>query len=212
MLISDSKNQTTIDEETSKLVTPNLLYQVEIKVNFNYKYFPNQFATSQTDLSLFKYEKKTTIEKQHQNGVWHGILAKFCYSEGGKYSTDILINKTSSSHIMIGVAQIDSFPKQGGFYAYTTKSAWMFYCANGNKYSRNSNSGYFNRAVKAGEVVSVLIDMDNRELSFAVNYILCGKAYDVAFESDDYKKLALAIDLYNIGDSVTILNPIVKFQ
>lgn len=203
----DEKTRKPIQDEIKALNM--LLYEVDIKANSEYKYFSNEFA--QLVDRFHKYIDDFSVERINQNNVWVGLLGKFSYSSG-KWITDILIEKTNSSCIMIGVSQFDAFPKHGGFHTNSNKTAWMFYCNNGNKYSRGSYAGYYNRRVNAGEVVSVVVDMEKKELSFAVNHILCGKCYDVAFEKDEKKDLALAIDLHQTGDVVRILKPSIVFK
>ncbi len=58
---------------------------------------------------------------------------------------------------------------------------------------------------RAGDLVTVQVDMDTKVLSFRVNSLSLGPAIRMNIASSDLQNLVPAIDIYNIGGSLELL-------
>ena len=115
-----------------------------------------------------------------------------------------IISTTQNGHIMVGVAPQDIDVNAGNNFS---KCGWYFFCYNSTLYSgppkKHSGDSYGQgKNLKAGDIVGVKMDTTKGELSFSVNGVSLGVAYD-GIPLD--KPLVPAIDLYNTNDSVEII-------
>lgn len=80
-------------------------------------------------------------------------------------------------------------------------SSWGL-CGNGLKYPNSNNHDTYPVHFSAGDVVRVTVDMDKKQVSYAVNGVSGG----VAFAKVDEEELAVAVSMYNPGEQVTVLS------
>eukprot|EP00003_Mantamonas_plastica_P015135 TRINITY_DN2582_c0_g1_i2.p2 TRINITY_DN2582_c0_g1~~TRINITY_DN2582_c0_g1_i2.p2 ORF type:complete len:549 (+),score=130.13 TRINITY_DN2582_c0_g1_i2:193-1647(+) len=130
---------------------------------------------------------------------WSTVLATKPI-KSGKHEWEVVINKTTSANIMVGVCEGNMNLNQ--YLGQTeTYQAWSYYgCSS--IYHNGSNISFGSR-FNTGDVVKVRLDMDAGSLSFGKNDIDYGVAY-----SDDLKgrQVFPAVSLYTRDDMVTFRN------
>ena len=81
----------------------------------------------------------------------------------------------------------------------------MLHQANGNLYYNGTHKAYYGSAIPNMSVIDMLFDMDNGRLSFIVNGVNKG----IAFESDDLKtgEYYLTYNCYHTNDVIAMIPP-----
>lgn len=121
-----------------------------------------------------------TVTKIDDNYT-RSVLGDRLFTSGVHY-WEVKINTTTDGTILIGVAHSD-YSKLSSYYSKNIhergKKNLMYYCKTGSKYEDNVASDY-GFETTAGDVVGVLLDLDNRKLTFYKN----GVSQGVAFSGD----------------------------
>lgn len=143
---------------------------------------------------------KTVTASDRSKYVWRTALGTRCM-KSGVHKWEVVIEKTTSTcNIMIGVCeqhqQLTAYP--GG--ADHNAAGWSYYgCAPGYVYHNSRNKDY-GEPFRIGDVIGVVLDMDEGTLSFSKN----GSDFGIAFSTELLgKELYPAISLYDIGDRVS---------
>eukprot|EP00056_Hartaetosiga_gracilis_P000318 m.37796 g.37796 ORF g.37796 m.37796 type:complete len:208 (-) comp10157_c0_seq1:1086-1709(-) len=141
---------------------------------------------------------KTSVK----NGFNANVLSSTSLPMSGKFKVTVTVLKTHVRFIYCGVAP-SSFNINGG-YMYDV-SGWHFRLNAGSldsgpptSYKKKS----YARGVKEGEYVDIVVDREERTISFAVNGEDQGVAYKDVFNNGD--DLRLCVMLYSENDSVRI--------
>ena len=141
---------------------------------------------------------------------WNTIrLSQWMPKNSGVYKFDFRIKSNMSNWVFVGCVS-----EQYNMYKNTTKS--YLGCSNGSwGYSNSGNVASTGRKLygrnqfygpgskvhvtfKSGDTVTVAVDTDKNTIGFFVN----GKFMCTGFRSMQYQKLAAAVTLYSVGDSV----------
>eukprot|EP00298_Acanthocystis_sp_HF-20_P017135 c21673_g1_i7.p1 GENE.c21673_g1_i7~~c21673_g1_i7.p1 ORF type:complete len:106 (+),score=35.18 c21673_g1_i7:1-318(+) len=79
---------------------------------------------------------------------------------------------------MIGLAPKEHFQISGNYNFRTC--GWYLYCGNGNLYSQNRDEGreYHGSGLKVGQIIEVKYDKENERISYVVDGVNCGVAYE----------------------------------
>eukprot|EP00298_Acanthocystis_sp_HF-20_P017132 c21673_g1_i4.p1 GENE.c21673_g1_i4~~c21673_g1_i4.p1 ORF type:complete len:106 (+),score=31.51 c21673_g1_i4:1-318(+) len=95
---------------------------------------------------------------------------------------------------MIGLAPKEHFQISGNYNFRTC--GWYLYCGNGNLYSQNRDEGreYHGSGLKVGQIIEVKYDKENERISFVIDGVDRG----VAFDNINTQKL----DLYPAFDNM----------
>ncbi len=144
-------------------------------------------------IQLSEQARTATATAENQTVATTGWLSQ------GVHSVAFRINY-EHQYVCIGVVGRSFHGYQAGFmgYAEHTHNSWGV--TTGAKYPDEANQGY-GAHFKSGDVVRVTVDMVSRSLSYTVN----GVQYGRAFQDLPENELCVAVSLHNIGDSVTIL-------
>ncbi|KAJ6252671.1 spry domain containing socs box protein [Anaeramoeba flamelloides] len=153
-----------------------------------------QWDTSSADSVVFsENDLKVTAIK---GNFWRGARGNKILTQGVT-TIKIKMDKLhlGNGGIMVGV--VDSMYKG---INYNSAKGHMLYSSNGNYYQNGQPRRRLCKPINQNDIVSVIVDMDRKELSFKLNDIILGVVC-----SDLPKKVLLAIDLYYQRCSASIL-------
>jgi len=100
------------------------------------------------------------------------------YSQGKHYFQFRVVDHSANKHIMIGVSSLTNLSFTSTFYpGYSNDDGCSLYLNNGHVYYSNTNR-YLNSwsACNNGDVIGMLLDLDNRTLTYFKNGGLLGCA------------------------------------
>ena len=141
------------------------------------------------------------LTKTGKDGCSMGAICENKFEKSKEYKWKIKILKsTQYKFIMVGVAPIDFDINLSQF----DNCGWYFYCCNSQLYSGpplNYSRKYTNLK-KVNDEIVIVMNMNKRTLKFIINNEDKGESYtDIPID----KPLFLAVFLYNINDSIEIL-------
>jgi len=134
---------------------------------------------------------------------WDCVVVGEKLVTSGKHDWFIRIEKTKSANIMLGVA--GNQPLTG--CAHSTQGYYL-YANNGKTFAgqplNKSHVPYYDANIPSGSVVGIHLDYDCGTLSFSLNGHDLGLAYNSVSEKG--KPLRLTVSMYNVEDSVRIVD------
>ena len=189
-------------------------YDLEAKINYILNKIQetsfeqiNPLWIANSNPNILVSENRKTARKINRNTIWECILAEPTINPRGRQKFSIrILSITSNQEILVGVALKSTNLYSG---AWSQSTAWMFYAKNGVIYYQGSSWAYFNTgrigSFRAGDIITVQVDMDTKLLSFRVNTITLGPAIRMNIASSDMTNLIPAADFYNVGDSLEFI-------
>lgn len=127
------------------------------------------------------------------NSKWGSIMATQAFTRGRAF-WKCHVTQCASGNAFVGVMTRDG--KIGNYLGYDENSYGFYGC--GNTY-KNGSSHTYASGYRTGDIITCLLDMDKRTLSFKKNE----EALGVAFEGLP-SELFAAVSLYSNGDSIAI--------
>ncbi|HAG44903.1 MAG TPA: hypothetical protein DCL31_18225 [Clostridium sp.] len=121
-----------------------------------------------TDLVLSNNNLTYTSKNTEKCNVRANISRKI-----GKYYWEVTCDNTS--YAMVGVST-GEFNVQSR-YAGSTSTSWAYYCETGRVYNNSVNKVYGSQ-IRNNDVLGVLLDLNNKTLSFSKNGIMLGIAFE----------------------------------
>jgi len=179
---------------------------LEIIKNFGRIYY-NNFTFKNCPLNINenrKYkisgERTNIFTKTGTNDVWMGTICENELEKSKEYKWKIKILKSQYKYIMVSVAPIDFDINSSRF----DNCGWYFYCYDSTLYSgppyKYSCKG--TNLSKVNDEIIIVMNMNKRTLKYIINNEDKGESYtDIPID----KPLVPAVCLYNINDSVEIL-------
>jgi SPRY domain len=181
------KQHMQLDSTTRFFLSTRLdYYQVKIDLVRQYR--------AHSSLVLDNNNHNIKVSKTTENGSWHGLIWDGCIH---KYT--IAIFSSPSLDIMVGFAPFKLFDITKG---NSNSCGWYCRLQNGCLYSQNgviSGKAYTsNYAV--GETITCIYNASKGEISFEKNGVSLG----LAFSNVSGEDIAPAVELGNIGDTITL--------
>lgn len=121
-----------------------------------------------TDLVLSNNNLTYTSKNTEKCNVRANISRKT-----GKYYWEVTCDNTS--YALVGVST-GEFNVQSR-YIGSTSTSWAYYCETGRVYNNSVNKGYGSQ-IRNNDVLGVLLDLNNKTLSFSKNGIILGIAFE----------------------------------
>jgi len=147
-------------------------------------------------------DNENTVTHTGTGSTWQSICGSEFYSVGF-HSWDIRVDKNLSSWMFIGVADKSwaGYSDLSSGYAGYSASAWSYGNApNWGKTNSGRGSAY-GSTYTTGDLVTIKLDMENKKLSFGLNGVDQGVAFDNF--SDE---VCPVVTLYQPGDKITLEN------
>lgn len=153
-------------------------------------------------------EMAKTVTNITQPAGWRTAVCTNSLTGSSVYYWEVTLVKLSETgNAIIGVCEADH--ELSGWIGQTPAHlGWSFHGSAGGSKAYTYHSGAYNsnygRPMKQGDVVGVLVDLVQGELSFFIN----GQSLGVAFTNLTRQTLAPAVSLIESGDSVCFSSPI----
>ncbi|KAJ3444638.1 spry domain containing socs box protein [Anaeramoeba flamelloides] len=131
---------------------------------------------------------------ENKNGGWALVKGKLIMTQG-IYRIRIKIDRHNSNNLMIGVCQKDFTG-----ISYQSAQGWMYDSGSGGTKWHSGTSTNYSQRCNQNDIVTVVVDMDKKEVSFERN----GKDLGVAY-TGIASEVVLAVDFATTTDIITIL-------
>lgn len=177
-------------------------------------YIPNFFEqhnSNTTKIFSFDVERRSITKTLGDNG-WYGVTStKIPDVVSEKLIINFKISSTQNSCIMFGISFSDmENPINKGSYQQMDPEnlSFMFYCYNSSIYSKGRSHKYGIGLCSEGEIITMIIDFQNKTISFRKNGNLFADPFSIGIlESPQYKKnMRFAVDMCEYGDEIRFLD------
>jgi SPRY domain len=183
------KQRLQLDSTTRSYLSTRLDYY-QVKIDIIRQHRAHSLLTVVYNNSIIK------VTNTAENGSWHGLIWDGCTH---KYT--ITIVAFSNSGLMVGFAPFKLFDITKG---NSNSCGWYFYSYNGCLYSQNDvNAKAYSTKCKVGETITCIYNASKGEISFEKNGVSLG----LAFTNVRGEDIAPAVQLLNIGDTITLCTP-----
>jgi SPRY domain len=175
-----------LDSATRGYLTARLdYYQVNVDISRQYR--------ADSLLTVIDSFTDITVTKTAANDAWRGLVW-----DGSIHNYTVTSTSSQHMNIMVGFAPSKLFDVSKTNYS---SCGWYLYLNGGTLYSQNGDSGkpYASRC-KVGDTITCMHDSSSSEISFEKNGVSLG----VAFANVSGEDIAPAVELCNVGDSITL--------
>lgn len=114
-----------------------------------------------------------------------------------------ITSKSGHSH-SIGIVQADKIHDLSNTFIGSTNTSYGYYSYNGLKHNGTNTREKYGDRWKSGDIITVILDMDNCTLSYKVN----DKSQGIAFENITKTEYILGVSTYNIDDEFEWISPL----
>jgi len=146
-------------------------------------------------------ESTGVISHSGRSNSWQSICgAEFVSS--GQHSWSIKIHANVSNWLFIGVADkrwTGWMDQSSGYVGYQANSWSYGSYANWGK-TTGGHGQHYGVSYKTGDIVTIVLDMDQKEVSFNLN----GNEQGVAFKAINADEVCPVVTLYQTGDQVSV--------
>ena len=193
---------------------PNISYDISlrsiyktIKSNFCFKEIKTLNSLKWKNGPNYKLSKNNLIAIKESGGdTWNcSILGDFILPKNKIIKWKIKLNKFSCRsgngwYILVGVGPSNLDQNSTDNYNY----CWTFICGGYGLSLKSGSSKDFcgNKKLKEGDIIEVIMNNINGELSFSVNDFNCGVASTIPLDID----LSPVVLIHDQGDSIELLN------
>jgi len=164
-----------------------------------------QIKNCAKSITKSNYKKRAT---KIQDDQWKSIIGTPNFWQTGKQKFSVKILQVKRNFISVGIA-LDTVDFNS--YIHGENNSWMVcFCCGGKIFDGKGNRKHvdmnqFEGKLKAGDVLSVEMDMDHRLFQFYINEKPAGPAVQVLLNGDHKSHLAPAIDLNDQNDSIEFI-------
>jgi SPRY domain len=175
-----------LDLATRDYLTTRLdYYQVNRDISTQYR--------AHSSLAVIDTFTNIAVTKTAGNNTWGGIIW-----DGSMHKYTITVNSSQGMTIMVGFAPSKLFDVSKINYS---SCGWYLSLYSGTLFSQNGDryKPYSSRC-KVGDIIACIYDSSSSEISFEKNGVSLGVAYTDVNGED----IAPAVELYHVGDSITL--------
>jgi len=176
-------------------------------------YIPNFFIdNNENNNKIFSLSKgKNSISKEIGDNAWYGILSAPIDASSERLVINFKIMKTQNSCVMFGISfsEMKNTVQKGSYQQMDNDNlSYMFYCYNSSIYSKGRSHKYGNGMCVEGDVITMIIDIINRSISFRKNGNYIADPFSVSFleKVENRKKMRFAVDMCEFRDEIVFLD------
>jgi SPRY domain len=185
---SFKKQYLQLDSSNRDLLTTRLdYYQVKSHVSRHYR--------ADCSLTVIDTSIDITVTKTAGNNTWHGLIW-----DGSIHKYTITLKSSQSIHMLVGFAPSKTFDVSK---TNCDSCGWYLYSSNGTLFSQNGDrhKAYTSSCrCEVGDTITCIYNASACEISFEKNGVSLG----VAFTYVNGEDIAPAVELYEVGDSITL--------
>ena len=185
----------------------NIIPDGIIVVILSFYYFPEYFKDFNCDYHAIidteddiENQRIKCIEGMHQASIYGNIQISLVTNRNMSYSWTFKVNRCIYNHIYFGISSTNNINER--FYENTNSSNYCI-CLDGYKITKDHAERYTNESFHSGDIISMIIDCQSRQLSFKKN----GKNLGIAYDNIDHHvtyKMAIAVKFE--GDEVELID------
>eukprot|EP01084_Bolivina_argentea_P308558 533591_1 len=155
----------------------------------------------QDDEHFISTKKNKTIKKMGYGDKTRYGLTVIKYDGKGIHRWKIKIIKLKSGECIIGIDEESRMSVEKTFYMNKDSIHYGYWAKNGKKINEKGKFKAFGSKYKTGDIVEMVLNLNNKKLGFGLNGSEIKYAFDVSSVSAGY---CLAVCLCNDGDAVTL--------